>query len=712
MIIKEITIENFRSYYETNSIKFNDGLSILIGDNGDGKTTFFEALEWLFDTTKQNLDPRLISQKKISEITEDESSILRVAMVFDHDGEKIVEKSFMFTKDSEGQIKIGDFQFKGFESHGSERVPVQGGVLLDRCFEAAIRKYCLFKGEENLNVFNDIEALKYLIDTFSNIKQFDPYYTGEDSNQGFTDYAEQLSRKAFEKAMKSDKQNSQQEKDLSTKMENIRIELSNVRQRLRSNRDNVASYSGKLDELENSKEASELLKSINSRLTSLRDKKGQIERVINEDYSIKLLDEHWILSGFQSIFGEFQEKVSKFSKEKRTLEREEDKSRGKEELAKEISQGFIPLSANVPDKISMQEMVSEFVCKVCGREAPEGSEAHDFMVNKLKALIESQQANEKQVAKPLFPNNFVKELEQKSNALEYNVSDINNLINIIKDNIEFNETRKTESNKIQESIALEEENKKKLLAQNDGLTEDQLQNAYVNISNWYENKNRSEIQISALQREEEELERKLNHYQHQYEALAKDSVAEIFRKVHSALDKVKTAFDNAKQKNTQEFLMQLEERANEYLEELNIDGFYGIIRIIRTHDGRANIALQDKNGTIISNPNQALRTTMFMSVLFAVSDLTSLRRENDYPLIFDAPTSSFSSQKESDFFKIISKISKQCIIFTKSFLTENGTLDNDKISNQNCMIYRLEKQRPFDDKDLSTIHTKLNLIKG
>src|SRR5690606_35742312 len=174
MIIKEITIENFRSYYGTNTIKFNDGLVIFIGDNGDGKTTFFEALEWLFDTTRQNLDPRLISEKKISEMPEFETEILSVSMTFDHDGEKIVEKSFSFVKDANNKIITSDFQFKGFESDGPERVPIQGGRLLDRCFEAAIRKYCLFKGEENLNVFNNADALKYLIETFSNINQFDP----------------------------------------------------------------------------------------------------------------------------------------------------------------------------------------------------------------------------------------------------------------------------------------------------------------------------------------------------------------------------------------------------------------------------------------------------------------------------------------------------------------------------------------------------------
>lgn len=711
MIIKEITIENFRSYYGINTIKFNDGLIIFIGDNGDGKTTFFEALEWLFDTSKQNLDSRLISKKKISELHEFENDVLRVSMTFDHDGEKIVEKSFSFSKVTNNEIKTNDFQFKGFENEGSERIPIQGGRLLDRCFEAAIRKYCLFKGEENLNVFNNPDALNYLIETFSNIRQFEPYYNGEDDNSGFTDYAEYQSRKAFEKAMKSDKQNSQQERELSSKLDSLRRDLSDVRQRLRSNRENATNYSKKLNEIENSKEASALLRDINNRLKSLRDKKNQTEKHINEDYSIKLLDDMWILSEFSSIFEEFQQKISLFSKEKRKFEREEDKLKGKQELAKEIAEGIIPLSPNIPDKISMQEMIKDEFCKVCGREAKEGTDAYDFMVNKLNDLIKSQQPTEKETEKQLFPNNFLRELEQKSNNLEYNQTEINGLINTIRDTIEFNEARKAEANKIQENIDIEEENKKKLLAQNDGLTEEQLQNSYENIKNWWEYRNQAEKQVIVLEKEESEILKELAQQQEAYNNLAKTSVAATYSKIHSALEKIKNAFKNAKEKNAQDFLTLLEDKANLYLEKLNFNGFYGIIRIIKAPDGTARIALQDKNDILISSPNQALKTTMYMSVLFAVSDLTALKRENDYPLIFDAPTSSFSPQKENDFFKVISVINKQCIIFTKSFLTENGILDNNKIDVQNCRIYRMEKQRPFNNLDLSTIQTKITLIK-
>ena len=40
MIIKNINIRNFRSYYGENSFDFSSGLTLIIGDNGDGKTTF------------------------------------------------------------------------------------------------------------------------------------------------------------------------------------------------------------------------------------------------------------------------------------------------------------------------------------------------------------------------------------------------------------------------------------------------------------------------------------------------------------------------------------------------------------------------------------------------------------------------------------------------------------------------------------------------
>ncbi|MDR1182303.1 MAG: AAA family ATPase [Bacteroidales bacterium] len=713
MIIKEITIENFRSYYGENTTHFKDGLALFVGDNGDGKTTFFEALEWLFDTSKSNMDSRLISEKRISELSEFETDTLRVSMTFDHDGEKIVEKSFSFSKTFNNDIKTDNFQFKGFSEEGSQRIPEYGGRLLDRCFDTAIRKYCLFKGETELNVFNRPEALKYLIETFSNIRQFDPYVD-------FTEFAENQSNKVYQNAMKSDKQNSLQEKELRYKIEELRKNLNEKKADLRNNQNNADVYATKLNDIEQSKEASELLKSLNDRLKSLYDKQTKIRFLIKENYTVKLLDEQWILCGFSSIFEEYQKKVSEVSKQKRKLEDEEKKQKGKQEAYQEIStnlaNGIIPLSIYIPDENTMKEMIEDEFCKVCGRKAPKDTDAYNFMVNKLDELLKSQQPKEKIEEKPLFPNNFIKGLEQKSISLGIDKDELNNLINRIKETTEFNEARKKDDRKIQEAIDYEEDNKKKILAQNDNLTEEQLLNAYHNISNWWQFKSDAEKKIPLLEKEIKEIEKNLQETQEKYDALAKTSVANTYCKIHTALSKIQKAFENAKEKNTQDFLSLLEEKSNQYLENLNIDSFYGIIRIIKSADGSAQIKLQDSNGTFVSSPNQALKTTMYMSVLFAVSELTTIKRENDYPLIFDAPTSSFTESKESDFFNVISDIKKQCIIFTKSFLIEDkknkrSVLDNEKIESLNGAIFRIEKKRPFNEKDLSTIQTIITPIK-
>jgi DNA sulfur modification protein DndD len=713
MNIKEITIENFRSYYGSNTIKFNDGLMLFIGDNGDGKTTFFEALEWLFDTilTKnKNENPHLISAKRLSELSEFESDNMRVTMTFEHDGEKIIEKSFSFQKQN-NEIEISNFQFKGWYVDGVERTQSRGDALLDRCFEAAIRKYCLFKGEKNLNVFNNPDALKYLIDTFSNIRQFDSYFTGNEDKFGFTDFAEKESRKVYEKAMKSDKSNETQEKSLSSQLTTLRNKLRDIRIRLSNNQKNATDYSTKLDDLENSKDTCEQLTQINDRLKSLTDKKIKIEGYIKDEYTISLLDDYWILCGFSNIFKEYQDKVSKASREKRKQEDEFLKANTKKEAIMELAKGIIPLPPYIPDAKTMEEMLTDEYCKVCGRQAKKGSDAYNFMLNKLEELIKSQQPKDEE-EKQLFQNNFIDALNKQSIGLGNDIDKINALQQEIKEQIEFNTAKKVEAQKIHREIDSAEDDKRKLLAQNDNLTEDELKNSYQNITNWYKSKSEAEKRIVILEKEEKEVESQLAEVQKNYDELGKTSTANTYRKIHTAFEKIQNAFKYAKEQNTKEFLKLLEVKANEYLAKLNIDDFTGIIRIYEDRvEKKLKIKLEDRNGTFIASPNQALETTMYMSVLLAVSELTTIKRDNDYPLIFDAPTSSFAPQKESDFFNVISSIKKQCIIFTKSFLNDKGKLPNEVIDKLYCTINRIEKQRPFDKDDLSTVQTVITFVK-
>ena len=175
-------------------------------------------------------------------------------------------------------------------------------------------------------------------------------------------------------------------------------------------------------------------------------------------------------------------------------------------------------------------------------------------------------------------------------------------------------------------------------------------------------------------------------------------------------DNFAKSFATAKDKNLSQFLRNLEEVANTYLHRLNATDFHGEVRLIKTFDDSAEIRLFSSNGTEVKNPSGSQQTTMYMSVLFAISDLTTLKREENYPLIFDAATSSFGDSKEDEFYNIIDKIEKQCIIVTKDFITK-GHLRIEDVEQLTCTVYRIKKRDGFSQSDLSTICTEVEKVK-
>ena len=200
MIIKEIRIKNFRSYYGDNNVfKFSDGLTLILGENGDGKTTFFEALQWLFNTTIDRGNIESASEMRKSKLEVGERDEVSVYMEFEHNGIKSVEKSFTFERVGSGilDFKVGSISFKGYETNGAERIQVNGKNLIDRCYDAFIQRFSMFKGESELNVFNDNTALKQLVDKFSDIRKFDELVN-------FTTSFEEKSNAAYIKEINSD----------------------------------------------------------------------------------------------------------------------------------------------------------------------------------------------------------------------------------------------------------------------------------------------------------------------------------------------------------------------------------------------------------------------------------------------------------------------------------------------------------------------------
>lgn len=708
MIIQKIEIQNFRSYYKQNTFELTKGLNLIIGSNGDGKTTFYEALEWLFRTDGTNkMDTKYISQKRIEELFANESDDVRVAMTYEHKGKtKILEKMFHFTKSFDGEVSTSNYSFSLIETNGVERI-VKDGIRFDYDLPSEIRKYTMFKGETDLDVFQNSNALKMLVETFSDVKYFEAYFA-------FMEYATSKANQARDNAQKLDKKNSDKIKQHKRTIEYETGYLSDIEREIKTKEEEATNFDNLLKSIEQSKEASKLLIAANRRIETLSQKRSQTQARIDENYTINLLDDMWILMGFRDIAEEYSNKISSVDKERRKLEQNYIYTAGQEKAIKKMQTDFVPLPVHIPGRKIMQEMLDEEVCKICGRPAKKHSEAWEFMLHRLEDYLESLKVPDEEEIAPYYTNNYVVELQKRDTTLNDNLAEIAKLRRKIQETIAFNNRLHDDVKKIDANLNREFEQKKRILAQADGLTEEQLLANYENISNWVDQKNKAEVRIEVLKRQRAQHRASLEEAQDALSKLAEGTSAAIYAKTALIIRQISEAFKAAKETNKKRLLHAIEDESNVFLEKLNSNDFKGTIRILEKANGQGEAVLMNNDNTRIFNPNTALRTTYLMSVLFAISKLSSEKDKTEIPLLFDAPTSSFTEAKENEFFNVISKLKMQVIIATKSFLKENNgevILDQMKIDNVNGRIFRIEKKKPFDDKKLGTIQTVISKIK-
>lgn len=724
MIIKEIRIKNFRSYYGDNNVfEFSDGLTLILGDNGDGKTTFFEALEWLFKTEldRGNQELENVSEMRKSKLEIGDMDEVSVFMSFEHNGFKSVEKSFTFERTGVSSFRAGKVNYTGYEDTDSGREQVSGKLLVNRCYDAFIQRFSMFKGESRLDVFDDKTALKTLVDKFSDIRAFDELV------EHVIEF-EKKSNAAYLKEMKSDDKVSKEAKELEQKIKRASDDVAQIKKDINEKKTSVELYSSKLKELEHNQETSERYKEIEDRRKTQQEKKNKLQSQISMvDYNHALLDRYWILAPFPKILQEFKQKCSSFSKEKRKQERDFDRQQaeeiGKRKAVKEIKETLVNGSEELPwylpDQDTMQEMINDHICKVCGRPAPEGSEAYNFMVKKLNDYIKhveasvSQKEKEKNLEeKTLFKFNHIEKMHSLSISLSgSNESEIANKATEIIERIDLvsrlRQDLKVIENKLQDIM----DEKSRLLIQAGNVSETVLEKDFKDIKGLFEQRGRAEIRLTEMNGELALKEKQLRDLQNEMDGLNPSSgQVKVLRDVHRALEVICKAFANAKEANLRRFLSELEEKANEYLDVLSANDFHGVVRLRQTADESTEIKLFSSNKTEITKPSGSQKTEMYISVLFAISDFTKEKRDEDYPLIFDAATSSFGDSKEEEFYNVIDGLDKQCIIVTKDFMTK-GVVRSKDIEKLSCPVYRIKKADGFDKNNMATIRTTVTKLK-
>jgi len=713
MIIKKIQIENYLCYYDKNIFELSEGLNIILGENGEGKTKFFEAIEWLFNGDNSELD-MLVSAKKLEETEIGDSFIVRVSMTVEQYGEKnIITKSFVAKKERANECSTSSFMIEGIEENSSgERSQVDGNALLDRIFPYQIRKYSMFKGEAELNIFESDNALVNLINLFSEAKHYDKY-----SEKGA--FLREKAEKAVEDSTKLDKKNEALYKWLEGEIRLLEEEKTKYEVLLNTTQEDIRKIEENLQLAESHVSNADALETLNKRIKGIEEKISNMNARIDENYTTSLFDENWILVNFEPIHKKFVEKVSIHSKERRELQSEFDKQKGIKEGERkakaELLNNAVPLPIGVPSKSHMEEMLNDEICKVCNREAKKGSEAYEFMMSRLKGYLESQivTENETEDNTPLFKHDYTNRLENMSISHEDNLKHLRLIRKKIKQLFEYNDERKIELEELEEQLEKEKSERERILG-NSSIAEEKLIDVLKNYNAWQNDlktKNKEEVDYRTKL---ESTSTQLKIKKEEKDKIDTNTANSFLINTRNILRDIETIFKDTKEKKFDEFIKKLQSKSNNFFQTINIDSFTGTIVFTRRNKINRTIVeveLQE-NDRIFYKPNQSLLTSMHISILFAISELASEIKEENFPMIFDAPTSSFGENKTGQFLNLIYETENQKILLIKDFLFTDKTTMNLSIKKEFEKVRRdkafwVKLERPFDPNNLKTIKTQV-----
>ena len=713
MIIRKIQIDNYLCYYDTNAFELSEGLNIILGENGEGKTKFFEAVDWLFNGESRELD-MLVSAKKLNETEIGESFRVRVSMTVEQYGEKsIITKSFLAKKEKANECSTSSFMIEGISENSSgERTQVDGQALLDRIFPYQIRKYSMFKGEAELNIFESDSALTNLINLFSEAKHYDKY-----SEKGT--FLKEKAEKAVEDSSKLDKKNEALYRRLEGEILQLEREKVKYNVHLITTEEEIKKIEENLQEAERHVSNADALETLNKRIKEIEERISNLTARIDENYTTSLFDENWILVNFESFHKEFAEKVSKYSKTKRELQSEFDKQKGIKEGEKrakaELLNNAIPLPNNVPSKAVMEEMLNEEICKVCNREAKIGSEPYEFMMKRLKTYLESQVIEESEPNKdePLFKFDYLNRLDNLSISHEDNLKNLRLIRTKIKELFEFNDDRKKDIEELSEQLEKEKSERDKILG-NSSIGAEKLSDVLKNYNAWQRDlKNRNQDQVDYTTKLRS-LESELKAKKEEKDKIDTSSANSFLIKTRNILRDIETIFIDTKEKKFDEFIEKLQTKSNNFFKTININAFTGTI--VFTRRNKVNRTIVDvelqEDGRTFYMPNQSLLTSMHISILFAISELASEIKEENFPMIFDAPTSSFGENKTAQFLNLIYETENQKILLIKDFLhtakaTKSLSIKKEFENVRRDKAFWVKLERPFDPNNLKTINSQV-----
>lgn len=673
MRLHSISLTNFLCYYGSNNkINFEEGLNLILGANGYGKSKLYDAFQWVFkdgitdDSTPGKikntafLKRELISEKALTEC-EIGGNVSCEVVVEVSDGTnqyQLKRKYFVSKKDADTWIEAKGSSFEVYKRDVIHFKPLAEDLaasIPNRLIGDEVMPYVWFQGEKGVNSIIDTsskEALKRVIEKLSDIEKWDEYLA-------IIQKAATTATNDFTKELKNNNRNQQEYDTLVIEQTNLNNKLGKVREELNNAITNHEAANSKFNSILGKLDSAQKITDFDKKK---KQKAQDLEEAINGiesfqlNFTKRLFNDYWLLMGTEKLVSLFEDKYKTYndfvSQRKVT-----------NAIAKATTNSQTRLPRGIPERMHLQRMLDKETCLVCNRPAKKGTAEYNAIVELLPELT--------------------KVIDTKPDI----ESDLRRLWN---SSFSMSDKFGNADTEIAEAI----QNRDKLI-QRKGDLEREIKNLEADINNEILNSGidratdiismaevtNQDIQIYSRAKgrcevEKESYEKELKGIDTRLKQLSVGTIDPIFLRKKELLDDLVELTVRVKEKQYKGLVEHLEKAANFHYENINkqTGAFYGKIKFVETSNNGYIPENFDDNGQRVSNPNNSQTSSLKLAIIMAIMSANSDRGYNNrYPLISDAPVSDFDIVKAKAFLIEATNTFNQCVIIIKDFLEPDIT---------------------------------------
>ena len=717
MIIRNITIENFQSYYESQTIEFSKGLNLIIGNGGKGKSKLFNAFYWvLFGKiyitgigwcTTDNLPQsakfamqryEFINKRALfkAQINDKIRASVQIEIEDDKGNDYIIERSVSALRlegeewDSNDAWQVGGNMLKvSFDSTTGTKVlnDLLAEDKINELFPDGIRNYIWFQGEslESLINFRNKETLKAAVKHIS----YFPYY--EKLSEIISKSKLKITGIESRKLKEVNKHNSSVKGLLST-IDNLNYKISREEENKKQLETHIETIKIALADGETKISG---LASYSMLVKKYKDCENEINKLLSEttridEFQREKLPSLWVLRGIEPMIQQCKEIIEKHKEEEYTVPEKK--------------------YLDNPSRSKLEEILKDKKCFVCGTEFSENDAPYHYITERLRLQEEylkemEEYTSNMQLSKQF--NMFVGKIQDYPDSLLISLSKIDKQWKDSEDELERymaqRRRKQDEKRKLDEQI---EDIKKKhgvdpvTQAETAGIINSSIRASRSNLETLQRKLDVSKQTLSNYRSELRIAERELEKLGAKDTTVAKVPETE-WKHISTFLEDIcKRVQENARK----DLLHKIEERANLFYAKFteHDNGYKGNVKIGEDYsiefDAGLNTSHEDRKK---------------MSIINALLSLNQEAMGTYYPFISDAPTSSFDLETTHKYLLGIKDIFGQSIVLTKDVdLESDKYLDLQNQSNVS-RIYNLESKIYSGDANRGQheVSTQITILK-